>query len=87
MWHAHILSTKEYMEFCERHNNGDFIHHDPSMMDVPARYRITWRRYVELFKSEPKDRTIWPMPIMPELEEVEEEEEETDDWIDDYGCG
>ena len=79
MWHAHILSTKEHQQFCERHNNGDFIHHDPSMTDVPARYRITWMRYLEIFKSEPKDRNIWPTP------EVEDEEAEWSD--DDYGCG
>jgi hypothetical protein len=62
MWHAHILSTKEYQQFCDRYNNGDFIHHDPSMTDVPARYRITWMRYHEIFKCEHKDRNIWPMP-------------------------
>ena len=81
MWHAHILSTKEYQQFCERNNNGVFIHHDPSMTDVPARYRITWMRYVECFKSEPSDRAVWPMY------EVEEEEYDEYGDYDDYGCG
>jgi len=80
LWHAHILSTKEYQQFCERHNNGNFIHHDPSIPDSPDRYQITWMKYMELFKSEPKDRSIWPYPA-----EEEYSSEEGEGW--DPGCG
>ena len=38
LWHAHILSTVQYQIFCERHNGGSFIHHDPSMGDMKNRY-------------------------------------------------
>jgi hypothetical protein len=34
MWHAQILSTKAYHAFCDRHNGGDYVHHDPSMVGV-----------------------------------------------------
>ena len=83
MWHAHILSTKEYFAFCERHSSsGEYIHHDPSMTDVPRRYRMTWQRYEELFGSSPKDQSIWPYP---EPEPYEEESDEGS--YDDFGCG
>lgn len=81
MWHAHILSTKEYFAFCERYNDGEYIHHDPSMTDVPTRYTLTWQKYFELFGSNPKNLSIWPQC------ELELEEEEEGDFFDDYGCG
>lgn len=81
MWHAHILSTKEYFAFCDRYNDGEYIHHDPSMTDVPARYTLTWQKYFELFGSNPKNLSIWPQC------ELELEEEEEGDFFDDYGCG
>lgn len=31
-WHAHILCTRDYVAFCQRHFQG-YVHHDP---DVPA---------------------------------------------------
>ena len=80
MWHAHILSTKEYFAFCERYNDGEYIHHDPSMTDVPTRYTLTWQKYFELFGSNPKNLSIWPQC------ELELEEEEEGDFFD-PGCG
>lgn len=84
MWHAHILSTKEYFAFCDRHNDGDYLHHDPTMVDVPSRYRLTMTRYVELFgwDSSPAQlsmlQRIWPVPA----------EEYNSDYSDgDPGCG
>ena len=82
-WHAHILSTKEYMAFCERYNDGVYIHHDPSMQDVPERYTLLWKKYAEKFGSAPNNASIWPTDNLIESED----EEEGDDWIDDYGCG
>lgn len=76
---AHILSTKEYFAFCDRHNEGEYIHHDPSMTDVPARYNLTWKKYVELFGHCPKDLSIWP--------QCEESESDEYDDYGDLGCG
>lgn len=60
VWHAHILSTKEYFAFCARYNDGEYLHHDPSLTDVPARYLLTMQRYRELFGMDPTDKSIWP---------------------------
>ena len=79
--HTQILSTKEYFAFCERFNKGEYIHHDPSMTDVPARYTLTWTKYSGLFGSYPKDLAIWPQC------EFEESSEEEGDYLDDFGCG
>ena len=84
MWHAHILSTKEYFAFCERYNDGEYIHHDPSMTDVPTRYTLTWRKYLELFGACPKNLSIWPQC---ELELEEDSGNEIYDDYDDFGCG
>jgi len=72
MWHANILSTREYFVFCERHNRGDYLHHDPSRTDVPARYQTTWEQYSALFGHGGKDGSIWP-PAEKEEEEFSEE--------------
>ena len=80
---AHILSTKEYFAFCDRHNEGEYIHHDPSMTDVPARYNLTWKKYFELFGSYPKNLSIWPQC---DLLESDDEYDGYDD-MPDYGCG
>ena len=80
MWHAHILSTREYFAFCDRHNDGDYLHHDPSMVDVPSRYRLTRFRYFDLFDELPADAAIWPPP-------VEESESEGYSSDGDPGCG
>lgn len=76
MWHAHILSTKEYFAFCDRHNDGDYLHHDPTMVDVPSRYRLTMIRYIEMF-GDLYSRLIWPPPV----------EEYNSEYSEDPGCG
>lgn len=86
MWHAHILSTKQYFSFCDRHNGGEYIHHDPTMTDVPNRYGMTWRKYEELFGHSPKNQAIWPPSESSEPEE-EDYSDEYGDYIDDMGCG
>jgi hypothetical protein len=30
IWHAHILDTEDYAQFCYKINNGKMIHHRPS---------------------------------------------------------
>jgi hypothetical protein len=85
LWHAHILSTKEYMAFCERYNDGVYIHHDPSMQDVPERYTLLWKKYAEKFGSAPNNASIWPTDNLIESEDDEGEEGYSD--FDDYGCG
>ena len=87
MWHAHILSTKEYFAFCERHNDGEYIHHDPSMVDVLSRYRLTHIRYIELFDEVPKDATIWPHPPVWSPPPVGESDSEGYPSDGDPGCG
>ena len=79
MWHAHILSTNQYFAFCDRHNSGVYIHHDPSLENVPTRYELTLRRYAELFGYIPKDECIWPLP------EEQSESEDGDHY--DPSCG
>ena len=84
---AHILSTKEYFAFCERHNDGNYIHHDPSMMDVPARYEMTMQRYQALFGSFPKDQAIWPRSEIEPIDDEYDNNVYEDDFLDTYGCG
>lgn len=84
---AHILSTKEYFAFCERHNDGNYIHHDPSMMDVPSRYETTMQRYQALFGSFPKDQTIWPRSEIEPIDDEYDNNVYEDDFLDTYGCG
>jgi len=61
MWHAHILSTREYQQFCERHNNGNFIHHDPTMNQGQRRYELTLQAYRK-FLGEP-NVAVWPKNV------------------------
>jgi hypothetical protein len=67
MWHAHILATKEYHDFCERFFHGVFVHHNPMMpirhplQFVPEgidRYGATLVEYENVFGI-PPDPTIW----------------------------
>ena len=61
MWHAHILSTREYQQFCDRHNNGNFIHHDPTMNQGQRRYELTLQAYRK-FLGEP-NVAVWPKNV------------------------
>lgn len=64
MWHAHILSTREYFAFCERHNNdGGYVHHDPTMTRGQARYKKTLQAYKLIFKEKPNHPDIWPQHV------------------------
>jgi hypothetical protein len=83
MWHAHLLSTKEYFAFCKRHNDGDYLHHDPSMVDAKKhRYRWTLTQYRELFNESPKNAIIWPpLEVGYEYDGYDSEP------YDGYGCG
>lgn len=60
LWHAHILSTREYLAFCERYNHGDYLHHDPTMRRGQRRYTETLDQYQKLFGEAPTDKEIWP---------------------------
>jgi len=61
MWHAHILSTREYQQFSERHNKGNFIHHDPTMNQGQRRYELTLQAYRK-FLGEP-NVAVWPKNV------------------------
>src|SRR5436190_4194549 len=64
-WHAFILHTRAYTEFCEEAYGG-YLHHDPSPPDQPVgpgavfeylRTRVLMEeRYGEL------DEELWPLP-------------------------
>jgi hypothetical protein len=54
-WHAHILHTMQYAEFC-RDTVGGFMHHEPldhedlaAVDHVDSLYRFTRERYDEIF--------------------------------------
>lgn len=79
MWHAHILSTRQYVSFCERYNGGEYIHHDPSMLHGQRRYELTLRRYREVLGHDPKDRKIWPLKIEAPIVHRENSDGEDDE--------
>ena len=78
MWHAHILSTRQYSAFCHRSNDGEYIHHDPTMLAGQQRYALTLKRYNKFFGIDPSDRNIWPLSLS-EHRGVKKEEQETED--------
>ena len=55
MWHAHILCTKQYHEFCNRCNRGAYIH-TPDRHTSFQTYRNTLKAYSKEFGSEPNPR-------------------------------
>jgi len=57
LWHAHILSTKEYHAFCWRAGTH-YLHHDPTLKQGKERYEWTMQVYKEHF-GEP-DKMFWP---------------------------
>ena len=87
MWHAHVLSTKEYFAFCKRHNDGDYLHHDPSMVNTKYRYRWTLTQYRELFHESPKDATIWPPLEVGYEYDGYDSDGDSDPYGNDPGCG
>jgi hypothetical protein len=76
MWHAHILSTREYFAFCERYNNKEYIHHNPSLTNGRNLYKDTLQKYKEYFGHAPSSTTIWPGANGKQQEEEEDEEDE-----------
>lgn len=63
-WHAHIIHTKEYMEFCDS-VFGQYIHHKPLDLDDPIEtssvnklYDYTKSIYTKMFET--VDENWWP---------------------------
>jgi hypothetical protein len=81
IWHAHILSTKEYGAFLSRINEGAYVHHDPAMKTGQQRYQETLEAYKELYKEFPTNQDIWPDTVdeEPSIHKKEEEEDEDED--------
>ncbi len=77
MWHAHILSTRQYFAFCDRCNKNKYIHHNPTLTNGRVLYKYTLRKYAEYFGHEPRSASIWPKGI--EVEEDCESEDENRD--------
>lgn len=61
MWHAHILCTKQYHEFCNRCNGGNYIHHLPDKNSNVQTYRNTLKAYTKEFGSDPNPRFWTPI--------------------------
>jgi len=66
IWHAHILHTKLYADFCSR-LQGSFIHHEPGGGGVKA-YEATLAAYEEYFQDLPP-KFAWPPPAGAQLQE------------------
>jgi hypothetical protein len=61
VWHAFILHTKLYEDFCE----DNFIHHRPCEDgQLVEQYKNTLKRYKQVFKQDPPSY-IWPNPDSP----------------------
>ncbi len=76
MWHAFILTTKVYIPYCERVNNGEYIHHDPTKFqsgtkDSMEAYRLAYKRYEQVFKVVPP--ALYWVPLEFDYKEDEEE--------------
>jgi hypothetical protein len=61
-WHAHILCSRDYVAFCERHNGGVYVHHEPVGGTV-RNYLATLALHRNLV-GEP-DARFWPPSITP----------------------
>jgi len=64
MWHAFVLCTKQYKQFCDDENDGQFLHHDPSLFvsgtaSGAVAYYQTLSLYVRRYKEEPS-MEYWP---------------------------
>lgn len=73
LWHAHILSTRQYLAFCERHNQGAFLHHDPTMKQGQKRYKLTLDAYENMYGTKPDDQQIWPNHVDKKPRTVKQE--------------
>ena len=59
MWHAHIICTKIYHTFCDRCNNGEYIHHTPDNRNNTQTYKNTLQAYSKEYGCDP-DPIFWP---------------------------
>ena len=73
LWHARILSTRAYLAFCQRHNHGQYLHHDPTVKQGQERYDLTLQVYEKLYGEKRSDKEIWPDRVdeIPKQEENE----------------
>ena len=88
MWHAHILSTRQYFAFCDRCNKNKYIHHNPTLTNGLVLYKDTLRKYAEYFGYGPRSASIWPKGIGENCESEDEDGENEDgdgDSTDDDG--
>ena len=59
VWHAHILCTRQYHNFCARFNGGTYIHHIPGLhSDNQSKYLHTLAAYRKQY-GEPAPTSIW----------------------------
>lgn len=66
MWHAFIIQTREYAEFCDTHI-GRFLHHGTTVGPRPDAYDNTLETYEASFgKPDP----IWTTPFRPTAPDV-----------------
>ena len=64
MWHAFVLCTETYIEFCMVENNGKMIHHNPGLYvagteESERSYENGLVLYTRLYKSDPPQE-FWP---------------------------
>ena len=63
MWHAFILFTKDYLAFCNRYFNNEFIHHTPGTSREPERmegeeYESLLKIFKQVLKREFGEETV-----------------------------
>lgn len=58
-WHAFILHTRVYEEYCQA-RFGSLMHHDPSETEDPVAYQRAYDEMTARFG--PLNRRIWPSP-------------------------
>lgn len=63
LWHAHILSTRAYLAFCDRHNGGSYLHHDPALKRGQERYERTLEALKDRYQESGYDAEIWPEDV------------------------
>ena len=66
MWHAFILCTEMYAQWCVSNGPPSFIHHNPSLFQKGTKegflaYCATLKLYAETYGQEPP-REFWPRP-------------------------
>eukprot|EP00611_Tribonema_gayanum_P023402 TRINITY_DN4910_c0_g2_i2.p1 TRINITY_DN4910_c0_g2~~TRINITY_DN4910_c0_g2_i2.p1 ORF type:complete len:288 (-),score=111.32 TRINITY_DN4910_c0_g2_i2:388-1251(-) len=59
-WHCHIICTREYAAFCERHF-GSYVHHNPTLNPRGGRYQACLEAYRAQYPRGPPP-SCWPEP-------------------------